>query len=444
MKTQMDMLNGSLADKILRFSIPLALTGILQQVFNAADVMVVGRFASKNAMAAVGSNTPIIGLVVNLFVGISIGANVVIARFAGQKKFSEIKKTVHTAILISIVSGVVMALLGIIASKPVLLALAVPTEVLPMALAYLRIYMLGLPVILLYNFESAIFRSQGDTRTPLICLIIAGLLNVILNLVFVIVFKLNAAGVAIATVLSNLMSASVMFILLLRFDGVIKIELRLLKIDGFLLKEILRIGVPAGVQSMVFSFSNIIVQSAINSLGPDIMAASSAAFNVEIFSYFVLNAFGQACTTFIGQNFGARKLDRCRLVTKYALFMDLAFTIVMSVIIVIFSSSILGLFNEDPAVIAYGHTRILFITPFQILNALMEIFSGTMRGYGNSLAPAAIAAGGICVTRIIWVFTAFASNPTFNTLLTCYPLSWLITASILIGYYFHFRKKVIL
>ena len=268
------MVNGSLGDKILEFAVPLAFTGILQQVFNAADVAVVGRFVGKNAMAAVGSNAPIVGLMVNLFVGISLGANVVIARFTGQGNEKGVRKSVNTAVLVAVISGVLLTIIGWLVSRPLLELMSVPKQVMPMALAYLRMYLLGMPVILLYNFESAIFRSQGDTTTPLICLLAAGILNVILNLFFVIVVNMTADGVALATVISNVVSSSLMFVILCRSKSNIKIEIKELGINKHILSQMLKIGVPAGLQGMVFSFSNICIQSAVNSLGADIMAAS--------------------------------------------------------------------------------------------------------------------------------------------------------------------------
>ena len=440
--TGMDMINGSIADKILKFAIPLAATGILQQVFNAMDVMVVGRYASKNAMAAVGCNAPVIGLMINLFIGISLGANVTIARYIGQGRLKDVKKAVHTAIIISIMSGFLVALLGISVSRPLLTLMGVPGEVFPMAILYLRIYLMGMPVILLYNFEAAIFRSCGDTKTPLFCLIIAGSLNVMLNLFFVRVLHMDADGVAIATVVSNLVSAGIMFVILLRTKKVVHVDFKSFRIDPHIFRVMVRIGVPAGVQAMVFSFSNIIIQSAINSLGADVMATSSAAFNIEIFTYFIINAFGQACTTFTGQNYGAKKLDRCRKVARYSYMMDLAATLVISALIIVFAEKLVFLFNEDPAVISYGALRVRYITIFSFINMSIEIASGILRGYGNSLAPAIIAFGGICGTRIAWVYTAFPANPTFQTLLTCYPISWAVTAAVLLVYYIYFIKKM--
>ncbi|MCR5218419.1 MATE family efflux transporter [Treponema sp.] len=441
MAKKIEMLSGSISDKILLFAIPLALTGILQQLFNAADVMIVGRYSSKYAMAAVGSNTPVIGLLINLFLGISLGVNVVIARYIGLKNQNKINSATGTAVIISIAGGLLFAAIGQIIAVPVLSLMSIPENVFPMATSYFRIYMMGMPAIFLYNFESAIFRSYGDTKTPLYCLVIAGLLNVALNLFFTICLKRNADGVAIATVISNVVSSLIMFVILMKNKNGIHIEKSCLKIDGPVLKEILKIGIPAGVQSMLFSFSNIIIQSSINSLGADIMAASAAAFNIEIFAYFVVNAFGQAASTFIGQNYGAGQIERCKKVTRRALALDMAFTIVISFIIIIFAGRILYFFNEDPAVISYGRTRIYFITWFQLVNVLIEVFSGALRGYGQSFAPAVISFFGVCGVRITWVYTIFNNHKDFNTLLTCYPISWCVTAAILTGYYFWFNRK---
>ncbi|MCR5098887.1 MAG: MATE family efflux transporter [Lachnospiraceae bacterium] len=438
----MDMINGSIADKIIKFAIPLAITGILQQVFNAMDVMIVGRYASKNAMAAVGCNAPVIGLMINLFIGISLGANVTIARYIGQVRHKDVKKAVHTAIIIGVISGFLVAFLGLVVSRPLLTLMGVPQEVFPMALIYLRIYLMGMPVILLYNFEAAIFRSCGDTRTPLFCLIIAGTLNVMLNLFFVRILHMDADGVAIATVASNMVSAGIMFVILLRTKSVVRVDFKSFRIDPHIFRVMIRIGVPAGVQAMVFSFSNMIIQSAINSLGADIMAASSAAFNIEIFTYYIVNAFGQACTTFTGQNYGAKKIDRCKKVARYSFMMDLVSTLAMSALIFVFADKLVFLFNEDPAVISYGAIRVRYIMAFYLVNMSIEIISGILRGYGNSLAPAIIAFAGICGTRIAWVYTVFLAHPTFQTLLSCYPISWAVTASILLIYYIFYIKKM--
>ncbi|MBQ5401084.1 MAG: MATE family efflux transporter, partial [Treponema sp.] len=324
--SKINMLDGPLVPNIIKYALPLAFTGILQQVFNAADIAVVGQFAGKEAMAAVGSNSPVIGLLVNLFVGISLGANVVIAHASGQKNDARIEKTVHTSILVSLIGGVLIAGIGEALAKPIVSVMGVPDDVSEMALLYLRIYVMGLPVIFLYNFESAIFRSRGNTRLPLVALLISGVVNVILNLFFVLVLKMTVDGVALATVISNLISSAMLFVFLLKSDDKIKVSFSKLKIDLEVLGKMLKIGVPSGLQGMVFSLSNIVVQSAINSLGATVMAASAAAFNLEIFSFYMMNSFGQACTTFVGQNFGARQNERCKKILRTCLILCLVFT----------------------------------------------------------------------------------------------------------------------
>ena len=310
------MLHGPIWNKLPRFALPVAATAILEQLFNASDVAIVGNFTAASertaAVAAVGANSAIIGLVVNLFIGIALGANVVIANAIGAGRPQEVQKAVHTSVLVSVLGGVLVALVGQLVAAPLLSLLNVPADVLPLALLYLRIYLAGMPVILLYNFQAAIFRSVGETKIPLMALATSGVLNVLLNLFFVAVLHRSVDGVAIATVISNAVSALLLFRRLCRTDREIRLDPRQLRIDGAVLRRILRIGLPAGVQSAVFALSNIVVQAAINSLGTVVMAASSAAFNIEIITYDILNSFSQACTTFVGQNYGGRQIDRCK------------------------------------------------------------------------------------------------------------------------------------
>lgn len=440
---EMDMLNGPLGMKILRFAIPLAATGILQQLFNAADVAVVGQFAGTTAMAAVGSNSPIIGLMVNLFVGVSLGTNVVIARFIGQENKEGVKHAVHTSILVALICGVAIAILGELFAPRLLHLLGVPEDVLPYSTLYLRIYAAGMPVILLYNFESAIFRSQGDTRTPLICLTVSGIINVLLNLFFVVGLHMSVDGVAIATVTSNLVSSAMLFYFLRKHTGLIHVDMKSFKIDFKVLRQILQIGLPAGLQGMVFALSNLSVQSAINSLGSTVMAASSAAFNVEIFLYYLLNSFGQACTTFVGQNYGAGKLDRCITATRLAVIMDIVVTLIGSALILTFSAKILSIFNADPAVIANGQIRLKYIVGGEILNTFMEVFSGALRGYGESLKPAVMTFIGVVGIRVSWIFFVFPKYPTFETIMIVYPLSWGVTAIAIVAVYIWYKNKYI-
>ena len=444
MKKEMDMLHGPLASKILLFAIPLACTGILQQLFNAADVMVIGRFVGKHAMAAVGSNSAFIGLMVNLFVGISLGANVIIARYTGQGNKEKVHQAVHMAILVALIGGIIMTVVGETVTNPLLVLLGVPDEVFSLARLYLRVYLLGMPVILLYNFESAIFRSQGNTKTPLICLTISGCVNVVFNLFFVLVCGRSVDGVALGTVLSNAISSVLLFILLVKSPSEVRIRKADMHLHKDVLKEMFRIGLPAGLQGCVFSISNIMVQSAINSLGADIMASSSAAFNIEIMAYYLANSFGQACTTFIGQNHGAGNLERCKSVTHWSLFLATISTAIVSVLVVIFAPDLIRIFNSDPTVIENGAIRLYWIVGFECINMLIELFSGCMRGYGYSLVPALVALIGICGVRIIWIYTIFAAHHTFGTLMVVYPFSWVVTSVVLIGVYFVFKKKVLI
>lgn len=436
-----DMLHGPIGRKLILFALPLAFTGILQQLFNAADVAVVGRFVGKNAMAAVGSNTSIISLLLNLFVGISLGANVVISKFIGQQEPEGVGRAVHTSIVVALISGLFLTALGEAMTRPMLRWMAVPEEILSMSETYLRIYLLGMPVIVLYNFESAIFRSKGDTRTPLMCLVVSGVVNVALNLLLVLVVRLDVAGVAIATVVSNLIGAGMLLVSLLRSRDTVCVRWRELRVDPIVLREMLRIGVPSGIQSMMFSLSNILIQSAINSLGAEVMAASSAGFNIEIMAFFVTSAFGSACTTFVGQNFGAGQWRRCQRVTVISMIQNVLGSALISLGILALARPLLGIFNQDPAVIGYGVTRLRYILLAQPLNAVIEIVSGSMRGYGRSLEPAMVSLFGICGVRIAWVYTGFRRVGTYAALLTAYPLSWVITALALVVLYIVFIRR---
>ena len=429
----MDMINGSLGDKIIKYALPLAVTGVLQQLFNAADLAVVGQFSGKEAMAAVGSNAPVIGLLVNLFVGISLGSNVVIARSIGQKDQESISKAVHTSVIVALLGGLFLTLLGEGLAPEIVRMLDVPGEVYPLAIKYLRIYLAGMPVILLYNFESAIFRSCGNTQTPLFALVISGVLNVALNLFFVLGFGMDVDGVATATVLSNLVSSAILFAALMRTELSVKIDLRKLRVHGDMLGQILKIGIPAGVQGMIFSFANIIIQSAVNSLGTTVMAASSAAFNLEVFAYYIMNSFGQACTTFVGQNYGAGKGGRCLKTLKLCLVQSLISTAAVSGLILLFSHPLLSIFNTDPEVISTGRIRLEYIFFAYLFSFAQEVLSGYLRGFGVSFIPAACAVIGICGVRLTWIFTVFRQRPSFTTIMQVYPLSLGVTAAVILA-----------
>ena len=431
-----DLTHGPLGMKIFLFALPLAATGMLQQLFNAADVMVIGRFVGKNAMAAVGSNSSVIGLLVNLFLGIATGVNVVVAQSTGRGEGDKVRAEVHTSILTGIIAGLIACAIGQAVAHPLLIFLGVPEEILPMAELYLRIYMAGVPVILLYNVEAAILRSQGDTKTPLVCLIFSGLLNVVLNLVFVLIFHMTVDGVALATMISNAVSAILLLICLMRFEGDARVELSKLKIHRKALGRILYIGIPSGLQGIVFSLSNVTVQSAVNSLGADIMAASSAAFNIEILIYYLENSFAQACTTFVGQNYGAGKRERCEKATRLCMLQDIAMTAVVSVIICLLRAPLLRLFNSDPVVVEYGSIRVIYLVAPYVIYAVMDVLSGGMRGYGLAVIPTIILIGGVCGLRILWVLFVFPLRATFSMLMLVYPVSWIVTSVVLLIAYF--------
>lgn len=430
-KQKLDMLNGSIWNKLPVFALPIAATGILEQLFNASDIAIVGNFAQTDktaAVAAVGANSPIIGLILNLFIGIALGANVVIANAIGRDDKQTVQKAVHTSMVVSVIGGVLVAIIGELIAEPLLTVLNVPDDVLELALLYLRIYFLGMPVILLYNFEAAIFRSIGETKMPLIALTLSGILNVLLNLFFVIVLKMSVNGVATATVLANVVSAGILYIKLVKSDKYIKVEFKKLRIDGKVFAKIMQIGLPAGIQSAVFAVANIVIQGAINSLGTVVIAASSAAFNIEIIAYNVMNSFSQACTTFVGQNFGANKIDRCKKTLFFCLIEDAIASGTAILIVLITGKFLLSIFNNNPEVIEIGYTRLVIIFIAYIFSMLYEVMSGYLRGFGFSLVPAILTTVGVCVLRIIWINTVFPANRTFVTIMTAYPVSLATTA----------------
>ena len=432
-KQKIDMLNGPLWNKIPLFALPVAATAILEQLFNASDLAVVGHFsgdASTIAVAAVGANSFVISLVVNFFIGIALGANVVIANAIGRRDDDAVRRAVHTAVILSVLGGVLVALVGELAAAPLLNSLQVPAEVYPYALLYLRIYLLGMPVILLYNFEAAIFRSIGETKIPLQALALSGILNVILNLFFVIVLKMTVNGVATATVISNAVSSVLLLRQLLKSDKSIRLDPHALRIDPAALRKILQIGLPAGLQSAVFSVSNIVVQSAINSLGTVVMAASSAAFNIEVLAYDVFSSFGQACTTFVGQNYGAGKLDRCRKTLVLCLAEDALTTAATIALVLASGHFLLSIFNSNPQVIALGYTRLVLVFSAYFFSLLYDVMSGYLRGFGISLVPALLTMAGVCGTRIVWIAAVFPQHRTFQTVMTVYPISLGVTAAL--------------
>lgn len=437
-----DMLHGPLAPKIVAFALPVAASGFLQQLFNAADVAVVGRFAGSEALAAVGANTYLISLMVNLFVGVSLGANVTIANYVGENDEQGVSRAMHTAIALSLVCGLALLVGGQLLARQVHQAVGTPPELLDQAMLYFRIYYLGMPPIMLYNFASAVLRSKGDTRRPLIVLVASGALNFLLNLLFVIGFKLDVAGVALATLLSNVVSSLALVEMLRREEGAYHLSLRRLALDREALAGILRVGLPAGVQSSVFSISNVVLQTAINSLGSTAMAATTVATNFEYFTFNAITGFSQAATTFVSQNDGAGNEVRCRKATRMSLALGPVFTLVVGLVFYLLRVPLVALFTTDAAVKPLAYARILRATCFQWVNAVNEIFSGSMRGYKLSTIPAAISIVGICGTRILWAHTGFAALPTYEHLVLAYPLSWAVTAAAqAVAYLLVLRKR---
>ena len=444
---QLDMLHGPIWSRIPQFALPVAATAILEQLFNASDIAVVGNFTGTErtvAVAAVGANSSIISLIVNLFVGIALGANVAIAHAIGRGDKTSVQKTVHTSIILALAGGLLIALAGELVAAPVLKLLQVPEDVFPLALLYLRIYLLGMPVILLYNFEAAIFRSIGETKTPLLALAFSGCLNVVLNLFFVIVLHMTVNGVAIATVISNCVSSLILFWKLRHSKLEIHVSVKDLKIDPESMGRILKIGLPAGIQSAVFSLSNIVIQSSINSLGTIVMAASSAAYNLEIITYDILNSFSQACTTFVGQNFGAGNMKRCSKTLALCIVEGLVVLAAAIMLILFFGHSLLALFNSDPQVVSTGYIRLMAIVRAHVFSLLYEVMSGYLRGLGISMVPAILTIIGVCGIRFMWVQFVFPQDPTFQTIMNVYPVSLSTTAFMVfcaLLYYTHKRKK---
>ena len=438
---QLDMLHGSLIDKILLFALPIAASSILQQLFNSADIAVAGKFAGSTAQSAVGVNGPIINLLINLFVGLSVGANVAIANYIGQGKQKEAREVVHTAIPVAVISGFFLLILGQFAAPPMLKLINTPEDTIVQAAAYLRIYFLGMPFIMIYNFGAAILRSIGDTKRPLICLVISGVINVGLNLLFVIVFHLGAVGVAIATTVSNGISASLVFYFLLHAEETVRVDMRRFTIDKLHLRKMIVIGIPAGVQGMIFSFSNLYIQSAVNSFGSGAIAGYTSAANFESFTFFVLNSFSQAAVTFTGQNFGARQFDRCKKIFRLCTLLGLLSTCVMCVCFVIAREPLLRLFTGDPEAIRYALLRVLRVTVFAWIPVLYEIPGSALRGIGHSLLPTVLTVIGTFALRMVWVYTIFARYNSFQILVTVYPVTWALTAVFVLTAYLLVRKK---
>ena len=429
--SELDMLHGPLAGKLLRFTLPIALSSIVQQLFNAADTAVVGSFGSADALAAVGTNTEIIALIVTVSTGLSIGANVLIANQIGRQETNRMPGAVQTAIWLSALIGMLGLVLGQIAAAPLLRLIRTPERIFRAAALYLRIYVLGYPFLLLYDFGSAILRARGDSRYPFLALVLSGAVNVGLNLFFVIVCRLGVAGVAIATDLSTLLSALLVLHRLTK-DELFRLTLRRPQLAAKTVGEILRTGVPSAVQGAVFCFANIFVQASVNRFGETAIAGSTIAMNFEYLTYYIITAFGQTATTFTSQNHAAGQPDRCRRILWLCLGLSTVFSAVPIFMIVCFRSFFSGLFTPDAAVIGSAAVRIMCILLYEPVCNLYEIPAGVLRGSGHALYPAFSTMAGTCAFRIVWICTVFRAAPTLPTLYRAFPLSWALTV-LLVG-----------
>lgn len=423
----MDMTEGPLFSKVLFFAFPIMLSGVLQLLFNAADTVVVGRFAGNEALAAVGSVGSLNNLIISLFIGLSVGANVLVARYTGSKDGRAVSDTVHTSVFISLVGGLVLTVIGVTLARPLLLLMGSPEDVIDLATLYVRIIFIGMPVQMLYNFCAAILRAVGDTKRPLYFLTIAGVINVVLNLIFVILFHMSVAGVALATILSQCVSAWLIVHSLMTMDGPTKLIPRQLRVNKNILGEIIRIGLPAGIQSSVFSLSNVVIQSSVNSFGSIVIAGNAAASNIGSFVYQAMNTFQQAITCFASQNMGARKPARILSSLWVCLFWAFSFGIVLGVLSCVFGERLLGIYSADPAVIDAGMQRLYMVCGPYFLCGMMDVMTGVLRGVGYSILPMAVSLLGACAFRILWIVTIFAAAPSMTSLMISYPTSWLLT-----------------
>lgn len=441
-KYEIDMCNGTIMDKLISFSLPLMLSGILQLMFNAVDIIVVGRFSGSQALAAVGSTSALINVFTNLFIGISLGANVLTARFYAAGREKEVSETVHTAITLALVSGIVMALVGLVFSKGALALMGTPDDVIGLSALYMRIYFLGMPFFMLYNYGAAILRAVGDTKRPLLFLMIAGVINACLNMVLVIVFKLGVAGVAIATVISQMISCVLVLRCLCRSESSYRLRFSELGMKGYYLKQIFSVGIPAGIQSTVINFSNVLLQSSVNSFGSTAMAGYTAANNLLGFLYVSVNSITQACMSFTSQNYGVKKTKRMDRVLVDCIILSILIATVMGGAFYVFGPQILSVYNKEPDVIKSGMEILSFTTLTYFLCGIMDLFPGAMRGMGRSGVPMILSIIGTVGTRIFWIYVVFPRNRALDVLFISYPVSWGLTIAMQVCCFILVRRKV--
>ncbi len=425
---EIDMCNGPLLGKILLFTIPLMLSGLLQLLFNAVDMVVAGRYIGSEALAAIGSTSSLTNLLVNVFMGLSVGANVLVAHYYGAGQTKDVAETVHTSILLSLLSGVLLSIIGILLAKPLLLLMGTPPDVLEQAATYMKIYFLGMPVMLFYNFGSSILRATGDTRRPLYYLTIAGVINVLLNINFVVVFHMGIEGTAMATVISQTISALLLLRCMITIPGAIRLEFSKLRLNYDKVLRILRIGLPAGVQGAIFSISNVLIQSSVNSFGSIAMAGNTATSNLEGFIYTAMNSFYQTSLTFTSQNLGARRYHRIRKILFICISCVIFVGASMGYLGLFFGKELLGVYSPNPNVISYGLLRMQIIFSFYFFCGIMDVMVGSLRGIGYSIMPMLVSLIGACGLRVLWVFTIFSWHRTLTTLYISYPVSWALTA----------------
>lgn len=441
-KDYSNMITGPTLGKMIMFSIPVILSGILQLLFNAADIIVVGKFAGDESLAAVGSTSSLINLFTNVFIGLSVGTNVLIAHFVGSGDKSKVSDTVQTSIVIGSVCGVFLTIIGFFFANPVLRLMGSPENVIGLATLYLKIYFLGMPALLVYNFGAAMLRAIGDTKRPLYFLTASGVLNVVLNLILVIFFSMGVAGVAIATAISEYLSAVLVLWYLYKKGGILTFDPKNLHVDKYILKRIIGIGFPAGLQGTIFSLSNVVIQSAVNSFGSDVIAGNSATMNIEGFVYIAMNSIYQTAITFVGQNYGAgkkKRVLRCALqcqgiVTVVGLFFGMLCSF--------YSTQLLHIYSNSATVVAAGKIRCLYILPVYFLCGNMDVMVGTLRGIGQSIVPMVTSLIGACAFRLIWIATIFQMNRSTGMLYISYPISWLITLIAHIAFFIYFYRKI--
>ncbi|WP_242852194.1 MATE family efflux transporter [Clostridium carboxidivorans] len=441
-KRNTDMCNGPLFSKVFIFALPIMAMYILQLLFNTADMVVVGHFSGSKALAAVGATGSLINLIITLFMGLSVGTTVVVAQDYGADKPDAVSRSVHTSIAISIIGGLIVMVLGILLCKPLLEMMGTPEDIIGLSVVYMEIYFISMPANMVYNFAAAILRAAGDSRRPMYYLIVTGILHVIFNLFFVIVLHMGVAGVAFATVISEYLSVMLIMICLSRCDGAIRFMPRKMRIDRCKLKDIVRIGLPAGMQGLLFSISNVLIQSAVNSFGSTMVAASAAASNVENYIGTTMNAYYNAAISFTGQNMGAKKYDRIDTIAKVCTVLIFATWILMGGMTMFFGKSLLGIYTSDPEVIKLGMLRINVMMIAFFTCGMMNVYPGLTRAMGYSILPMISTLVGACLMRILWLSTIFKWYPTEVMLFACYPVTWALAGIGQVAIFFYARRQL--